>query len=270
MGGLDCRSMFFFLFLLFKAFAFLGAADVCSNAILLGLKGELGDNGDAGEQGRLGKAGPTGQPGLRGELGSQGDTGPMGKTGPAGERGDKGIRGTDGPPGLKGRPGTTCDCGRYRKVVGQLDVNVGKLKNSVNFLKSVILGIKETDEKFYLIVKEGRKYKDALLSCQLRGGTLAMPKSEAANALIASYINQAGLTHAYIGLRAAESEGEHAFTDSSPLQNFTSWSTPGSAQRNGTCVEMASTGAWTPADCDAAMYYMCEFTKKGRVASTAL
>lgn len=32
--------------------------------------------------------------------------------------------------------GTTCDCGRYRKVVGQLDINTGKLRNAVNFAKN--------------------------------------------------------------------------------------------------------------------------------------
>lgn len=32
--------------------------------------------------------------------------------------------------------GTTCDCGRYRKVVGQLDINVGKLRNAVKFVKN--------------------------------------------------------------------------------------------------------------------------------------
>lgn len=33
-------------------------------------------------------------------------------------------------------PGTTCDCGRYRKVVGQLDVSIGKLSNTVKFVKN--------------------------------------------------------------------------------------------------------------------------------------
>lgn len=33
-------------------------------------------------------------------------------------------------------PGSTCDCGRYRKVVGQLDVNIGRLKSSVKFVKN--------------------------------------------------------------------------------------------------------------------------------------
>lgn len=33
-------------------------------------------------------------------------------------------------------PGTTCDCGRYRKVVGQLDVSIGKLSNAVKFVKN--------------------------------------------------------------------------------------------------------------------------------------
>lgn len=32
--------------------------------------------------------------------------------------------------------GTTCDCGRYRKVVGQMDINISKLKNAVKFLKN--------------------------------------------------------------------------------------------------------------------------------------
>lgn len=33
-------------------------------------------------------------------------------------------------------PGTTCDCGRYRKVVGQLDVTIGKLRSAVKFVKA--------------------------------------------------------------------------------------------------------------------------------------
>lgn len=32
--------------------------------------------------------------------------------------------------------GSTCDCGRYRKVVGQMDLNVNKLKNAVKFLRN--------------------------------------------------------------------------------------------------------------------------------------
>lgn len=33
-------------------------------------------------------------------------------------------------------PGTTCDCGRYRKVVGQLDATIGKLRSAVKFVKA--------------------------------------------------------------------------------------------------------------------------------------
>ena len=64
--------------------------------------------------------------------------------------------------------------------------------------------MKETDEKFYLIVKEARKYRDALMNCKLRGGMLAMPKSREVNRLLADYISQAGLTRVYIGLQSVE------------------------------------------------------------------
>ena len=32
--------------------------------------------------------------------------------------------------------GTVCDCGRYRKVVGQLDISVARLKTSMKFVKN--------------------------------------------------------------------------------------------------------------------------------------
>lgn len=32
--------------------------------------------------------------------------------------------------------GSVCDCGRYRRVIGQMDINVNKLKNAVKFLKN--------------------------------------------------------------------------------------------------------------------------------------
>lgn len=32
--------------------------------------------------------------------------------------------------------GTVCDCGRYRKVVGQMDISVARLKTSMNFVKN--------------------------------------------------------------------------------------------------------------------------------------
>ncbi|KAF0045213.1 hypothetical protein F2P81_001742 [Scophthalmus maximus] len=125
---------------------------------------------------------------------------------------DKGDAGVDGPSGLKGKPGTTCDCGRYRKVVGQLDVNTGKLRNAVKFLKNVILGLKETEERYYLLVKEPKRFREASMNCKLRGGTLAMPKTTNTNRLMADYVSRAGLTRVYIGVQA----------QSKDTQNYTS------------------------------------------------
>ncbi|XP_067093911.1 collectin-10 [Osmerus mordax] len=256
----------------------LNAIEVCSNTILPGSKGDLGKKGEEGDQGRLGKTGSSGQPGLPGETGFKGEVGQMGKMGPAGERGRKGDSGADGPAGLKGKPGTTCDCGRYRKLVGQLDINVSKLRNTVQFVKNVILGMKETDEKFYLIVKDARKYRDALMNCKLRGGTLAMPKSREVNRLLADYINQAGLTRVYIGLQSVqnnmtagtEESGVNVYADSTPLQGFAGWTlgeeprvTP-PTRSNATCVELQNTGGWSQVECDITMYYVCEFLRRGR------
>ncbi|XP_061073016.1 collectin-10 [Conger conger] len=252
------------LMMLLKTFTSIWATEVCSNTILPGSKGDQGERGDEGDQGRLGKAGPPGQRGSRGELGSQGDLGQMGKVGPAGEKGVKGLQGAHGPSGLKGKSGSTCDCGRYRKVVGQLDINISKLKNAVKFLKNVILGIQETEEKFYLIVKEARKFKEAQMNCKLRGGALATPETEDTNSLIAKYVAQAGLTHVFIGQRVQGQEG--ADLGVSHPQNYTAWA-PGEPREPTTkdgCVQMSSTGAWSQSECDATMYYVCEFLKRKR------
>ncbi|XP_006636133.2 collectin-10 isoform X1 [Lepisosteus oculatus] len=258
------------LLLLFQHFIFNYGTEVCSNTILPGMKGEQGGKGDEGEEGKMGKMGPPGLKGLPGEPGSRGDFGMMGKIGPVGAKGDKGVKGIEGPPGFKGKPGITCDCGRYRKVVGQMDINISKLKNSVKFVKNVILGVKETDEKVYLIVKEAKKYKEALINCRLRGGTLAMPKDEDTNSLIASYVSQAGLTRVFIGLHDSDKEGQFVYVDGTPLQNYTGWSPgePNNAFVNENCVEMENTGFWNDVECDLTIYFVCEFWKKRRAAAT--
>uniref|UniRef100_A0A8C2X307 Collectin subfamily member 10 n=1 Tax=Cyclopterus lumpus TaxID=8103 RepID=A0A8C2X307_CYCLU len=160
----------------------------------------------------------------------------------------------EGLTGLKGKPGTTCDCGRYRKVVGQLDVNVGKLRNAVKFVKNVILGLKETEERYYLLVKEPKRFREASMNCKLRGGTLAMPKTSNTNHLMADYVSQAGLTRAYIGVLAQSKD-----TVSVPLSNVVSPRTT-----NSSCVELLSTGAWSHVECEAAMFFICEFPKSRR------
>lgn len=67
---------------------------------------------------------------------------------------------------------------------------------------AVILGLKETEETYYLLVKEPKRYQEASINCRLRGGNLAMPKTSHTNQLLAEYISQAGLTGVYIGVQA--------------------------------------------------------------------
>ncbi|XP_041649895.1 collectin-10-like [Cheilinus undulatus] len=265
----------FELFLFTAVVSYISAStEVCTNSLLPGAKGDQGEIGDGGDQGKLGKDGPSGLPGVPGESGLKGEVGQAGKMGPTGDKGDKGDPGMEGPHGLKGKQGTTCDCGRYRKVVGQLDVNVGKLRNAVKFVKNVILGLRETEERYYLLVKEPKKFREASMNCKLRGGLLAMPKTINTNRLMADYVSQAGLTRVYMGVQpqSMDTDGSstYVFADSSPLQSFVAWSqeielTPKvSPTTNSSCVELLSTGAWAHVDCEATMFFICEFPKSSR------
>ncbi|KAM6968130.1 collectin-10 [Aplochiton taeniatus] len=227
----------------------LDAADVCSSTILPGSKGDDGEGGDEGDQGRLGKNGAPGHPGEKGDLGG------------------------NGPPGLKGKQGSTCDCGRYRKVVGQLDLSVNKLRSAVKFVKNVILGIRETEESFFLMVKEARRYREALINCRLRGGSLATPKTSLTNQLLADYVNHAGLTRVFIGIEtgAKNMSGGVAYTDGSALLGFEAWSPREEPKvstlappTNSSCVALQSTGTWGLVSCDLTMYYICQFPKSRR------
>ncbi|XP_053322962.1 collectin-10 [Spea bombifrons] len=241
------------------------APDACStHTILPGPKGEPGQKGDVGEIGKPGKEGPKGRKGATGGLGDVGDQGLIGKFGPIGGKGDKGYKGLPGVPGGKGKPGSFCDCGRYRKVVGQLDNNVARLKSSLNFVKNVIAGIRETEEKFYYIVKEERSYRDALTQCRIRGGTLAMPKDQATNSLIADYISKMGLLRVYIGINDIEKEKHYVYTDNTPVQNFSNWKEgePNDGSGYEDCVEMHGTGVWNDVECHLTIYFVCEFLKK--------
>lgn len=192
--------------------------------------------------------------------------------GPIGDKGDKGDTGLEGPSGFKGKPGTTCDCGRYRKVVGQLDVNIDKLRKAVKFVKNVILGLKETEECYYLLVKEHKRFREASMNCKLRGGILAMPKTPDINHLMTDYVTQAGLTRVYVGLQAhknADGTSSYVYADTSPLLGFASWGPEGqhsgvSQTTNSSCVELLSTGTWSHVECEATMFFICEFPKSRR------
>ncbi|XP_007905715.1 collectin-10 isoform X2 [Callorhinchus milii] len=242
------KNLLFFLVFLYLQMLFLNAAhrpspDVCSTHMILpGPKGDQGEEGDCGEPGKIGKEGPPGKKGMTGEPGQNGDIGRMGKIGPIGLKGNKGNTGYPGPPGRKGEQGSFCDCGRYRKIVGQMDINIARLNSTMHFIKNVIAGIKETEEKFYLIVKEGKNYNDALIHCRDRGGSLAMPKKEETNALIAAYVNKTGLSRVFIGVNDLQKERQFMYTDYTPLQNYSNWrpGEPNNAFGGEDCVEMVT------------------------------
>ncbi|KAK5601763.1 hypothetical protein CRENBAI_020761 [Crenichthys baileyi] len=239
------------LFLYLSGFYFIFASpEVCTNSLIPGAKGDQGEAGEQGEEGKLGKNGP---PGLSG---------------------DKGPKGFNGAVGVKGKAGATCDCGRYRKVVGKLDENLGKLMNTVKFVKTVVLGLKEAEERYYLLVKESKKFREASMNCKLRGGTLAMPKTSSINSLMADYISQAGLTRAYVGVQAQRKDMDGArsyiYADSTSLREFAAWSQEEQLHSwlppatNSSCVELLSTGTWNNVDCEATMFFICEFPKSRR------
>ncbi|KPP79831.1 hypothetical protein Z043_100566, partial [Scleropages formosus] len=130
---------------------------------------------------------------------------------------------------------------------------------------AAVAGVKETDSKVYLLVKEEKRYVDAEVYCQGRGGHLAMPKDDAANGAIASYVTQAGLTRVFIGINDVEREGHFAYVDRSPMSTFNKWreGEPNNAYEDEDCAEMVSAGGWNDVACHLTMYFICEFDKDG-------
>nr|KAF6429146.1 collectin subfamily member 11 [Molossus molossus] len=217
------------------------ADDACSVQILVpGLKGDAGEKGDKGAPGRPGRVGPTG------------------------EKGEKGVSGDMGPPGPNGEPGVPCECSQLRKAIGEMDNQVTQLTSELKFIKNAVAGVRETDSKIYLLVKEERAYVDAQLSCQGRGGTLAMPKDEATNSLLAAYIAQAGLARVFVGINDLEREGAFMYADRSPMQTFHRWRSgePNNAHEEEDCVEMVASGGWNDVACGLTMHFLCEFDKE--------
>ncbi|XP_008059858.2 collectin-11 isoform X3 [Carlito syrichta] len=217
------------------------ADDACSVQILVpGLKGDTGEKGEKGAPGRPGRVGPTG------------------------EKGEKGDSGDIGPPGPNGEPGLPCECSQLRKAIGEMDNQVSQLTTELKFIKNAVAGVRETDSKIYLLVKEEKRYADAQLSCQGRGGTLSMPKDETANGLMAAYLAQAGLARVFIGINDLEREGAFVYSDRSPMQTFNKWRSgePNNAYDEEDCVEMVASGGWNDVACHITMYFMCEFDKE--------
>ncbi|CAL8273105.1 unnamed protein product [Merluccius merluccius] len=236
----------------------------CTIQILVpGLKGEPGVKGTKGAPGRPGRLGPPGEIGQQGLKGQKGIMGQYGKIGPSGYKGFKGDMGDAGPMGPNGEPGVPCECTPLRKMIGEMDILVAQLSSELKFIKNAVAGVKETDSKVYLLVKEEKRYADAASHCQGRGGHLAMPKDEASNAVLAAYVGEAGLSRVYIGLHDAESEGDFRYVDRSPMTTFGKWrkGEPNNAYDDEDCVEMLASGEWTDVACHPTMYFVCEFDK---------
>uniref|UniRef100_A0A2K6MIC8 Collectin subfamily member 11 n=1 Tax=Rhinopithecus bieti TaxID=61621 RepID=A0A2K6MIC8_RHIBE len=167
-------------------------------------------------------------------------------------------------PGPNGEPGLPCECSQLRKAIGEMDNQVSQLTSELKFIKNAVAGVHETDSKIYLLVKEEKRYADAQLSCQGRGGTLGMPKDEAANGLMAAYLAQAGLARVFIGINDLEREGAFVYSDRSPMRTFNKWRSgePNNAYDEEDCVEMVASGGWNDVACHTTMYFMCEFDKE--------
>uniref|UniRef100_A0A8C1ED56 Collectin-11 n=2 Tax=Cyprinus carpio TaxID=7962 RepID=A0A8C1ED56_CYPCA len=232
----------------------------CSVQIIIpGLKGEAGEKGEKGSPGRPGRVGPPGEPGPPGVKGQKGSAGRYGKMGPAGLKGklEKEIA------------GVPCECTPLRKMIGEMDNQVTQLTNELKFIKNAlpspaaVAGIKETESKVYLLVKEEKRYRDAEVFCQGRGGHLAMPKDAAANRAIAGYVTEAGLSRVYIGINDLEREGHFVYVERSPMTTFSKWrgGEPNNAYDDEDCVEMVSSGEWIDVACHLTMYFVCEFDK---------
>ncbi|XP_041810340.1 collectin-11 [Chelmon rostratus] len=242
------------------------AEESCTVQILVpGLKGEPGEKGQKGAPGRPGRVGPPGEIGKPGLKGQKGIAGRYGKVGPSGMKGVKGDMGDPGPRGPNGDPGVPCECTPMRKMIGEMDILVAQLSSELKFIKNAVAGIKETDSKVYLLVKEEKRYSDAEVYCQTRGGHLAMPKDEGANTAIAGYITEAGLSRVYIGVNDLHREGVFTYVDLSPMTTFSKWrkGEPNNAYDDEDCAEMVASGEWTDVACHPTMYFVCEFDKDG-------
>uniref|UniRef100_A0A3Q2DCD4 Collectin-11 n=1 Tax=Cyprinodon variegatus TaxID=28743 RepID=A0A3Q2DCD4_CYPVA len=266
-----------------------------------GLKGEKGAPGRPGRVGPLGESGQPGIKGQKGIMGHHGKFGPRGIKGVKGDLGDPGPRGPNGEPGeishlipfneihfswlrqahlmknsqivnphvLALSSGVPCECTPMRKMIGEMDIVVAQLSSELNFIKNAlpspaaVAGIKETDSKVYLLVKEEKSYADAEAYCQARGGHLAMPKDDGANALIAGYITEAGLSRVYIGIHDLDREGVFTYVDGSPMTTFSKWrkGEPNDAFDDEDCSEMVASGEWTDVACHPTMFFICEFDK---------
>ncbi|MGH0154054.1 UNVERIFIED_CONTAM: hypothetical protein FKN15_026184 [Acipenser sinensis] len=205
-------------------------------------------------------------PGLKGNTGLKGQKGLIGrhgKIGPIGTKGEKGDIGDAGPRGLNGEPGIPCECAPLRKMIGEMDILVAHLTNELKFIKNAVAGVRESDSKIYMLVKEEKRYEDAEAYCQGRGGHLSMPKDETANGVVASYISQAGLNRVFIGINDLEKEGHFGYVDRSAMTTFNKWRTgePNNAYDEEDCAEMVASGGWNDVACHITMYFVCEFDK---------
>uniref|UniRef100_A0AAY4ALK7 Collectin-11 n=1 Tax=Denticeps clupeoides TaxID=299321 RepID=A0AAY4ALK7_9TELE len=236
----------------------------CTVQILVpGLKGEAGEKGEKGTPGRPGRVGPPGETGPPGIKGQKGTMGRFGKMGPSGHKGKIVLMFQGKVTSWRPRYRLPCECAPLRKMIGEMDNQVSQLTNDLKFITKAVAGIKETDSKVYLLVKEEKRYRDAETYCQGKGGHLAMPRDESANKAIAGYITEAGLSRVFIGINDLEHEGSFVYVDRSPMSTFSKWreGEPNNAYEDEDCVEMVAAGEWIDVACRLTMYFICEFDK---------
>uniref|UniRef100_A0A8D1WKU1 Collectin-11 n=1 Tax=Sus scrofa TaxID=9823 RepID=A0A8D1WKU1_PIG len=258
-----------------------------------GEKGDVGDKGQKGGVGRHGKIGPIGSKGEKGDSGDIGPPGPSGEPGVPCECGQlrqaigemdnlvsqltaelKFLKNGMCPGGFPARASPApCPCPLLARPRGDgprpprapRPVPLGAAgAHPQPCLPAAVAGVRETEQKVYLLVKEEKRYVDAQLACQGRGGTLGMPKDEAANGLLAAYIAQAGLARVFIGINDLEREGTFVYADRSPMQTFNKWRSgePNNAYDEEDCVELVASGGWNDVACHLTMHFLCEFDKE--------
>lgn len=153
---------------------------------------------------------------------------------------------------------------RFLVLHSRIHASTSTVQNLPSLFPPVaVAGVRETDSKMYLLVTEEKRYTDAEVYCQTRGGHLAMPRDEASNAAIAAYIAEAGLSGAYVGVHDLRHEGVFTYADLSPISAFSKWrqGEPSGGDDDEDCAVMAATGEWTDAACHPALCFVCEFEK---------
>jgi len=107
---------------------------------------------------------------------------------------------------------------------------------------------------------EKATFDDALNACRSKGGTLAQPRTQAEQDVIASlYPN----TNVWIGLDDMENEGTFVWSDGTPFCDcggYNNWNEgePNDLGGNEDCTHLLPNGRWNDLNCNKKIQYVCE------------